>query len=120
MKTVAKFINQPEAQVAKGFLTSHGIDAIIGNEKSLSAMPHLTMGMNSFQLMVAEHDVAHARRLLDEVEREHAASKEEKVEPRWTKKETFLALALLAAAFAIIFGYNLPSEVNRHALGLHD
>jgi hypothetical protein len=120
MKTVAKFINPEEAKVARTFLASHGIEAYLNGEESLSVMPHLPMGAGSYYLMVAEEDEARTRQLLDEVEREHQISKAEQQGDGFSKKQLWLTLALVVTFLVLLIGNSYANDLNRHTRGLND
>lgn len=67
MKEVARFFDMEEAQIAAGFLRSHGMDATLADEHALSVMPELRVGLGGFRLLVPDQDEAAATQLLADI-----------------------------------------------------
>ena len=64
MRQVAVFYDVEEAQIARGFLRSHGLGARLPDEQALSAMPEMRVGLGGYRLTVPEDEVAIAEKLL--------------------------------------------------------
>jgi hypothetical protein len=68
MVTVATFSNQGEAQIARGFLESGGLEVFVGDE-NMSRMENPIL-INGFKLQVRAADADTARQLLASVRSE--------------------------------------------------
>ena len=66
MRQVAVFHEAEEAQIARSFLRSHGIDAQLPDEQALSVMPDF--GLGGYRLIVPREEFFSAQALLREVE----------------------------------------------------
>ncbi len=66
MKTVARFPTHEEALVAKSYLGSHNIEALLPEDAIQSTIPHLT-GKQGYELMVIDEDFLPAQRALESV-----------------------------------------------------
>ena len=64
MKEVAVFYDAEEAQIARGFLRSHGLDAQLPDEQALSVMPEMRVGLGGYRLTVPDDEAMQAERLL--------------------------------------------------------
>lgn len=64
MRQVGRFYDAEEAQVAAGFLRSHGLDASLPDEHSLSVMPEMRFGLGGYRLLVPDGEALAAERLL--------------------------------------------------------
>jgi type III secretory pathway lipoprotein EscJ len=62
---VHTFLNEPEAELAKGALQSAGIDAIIQADDVGGMRHHLAMGSGGFKVLVREDDAAVALEILE-------------------------------------------------------
>lgn len=68
MVTIASYSNIEAAYVARSFLESRNIEAMIPNEHSLRALPFLELSKRGVQLQVMDEDEERARAALAEVE----------------------------------------------------
>ena len=66
MREVAVFIDAEEAQIARGYLRSHGLDAQLPDEQALSVMPEMRVGLGGYRLTVPDDEAMQAERLLAE------------------------------------------------------
>lgn len=73
MAEVGVFFDAEEAQIARGFLRSHGLDATLPDEQALSVMPEMRVGLGGYRLEVPDAEAFRARALLREVQSEGAA-----------------------------------------------
>ena len=73
MAEVAVFFDAEEAQIARGFLRSHGMHATLPDEQALSVMPEMRVGLGGYRLEVPDAEAFRARALLAEVRAEGAA-----------------------------------------------
>lgn len=64
MRQVGLFYDAEEAQVAAGFLRSHGLGAVLPDEQALSVMPEMRFGLGGYRLLVPEAERVQAERLL--------------------------------------------------------
>lgn len=64
MATVAVFFDAEEAQIARGFLRSHGLEARLPDEQTLAAMPHMSVGLGGYRVLVPDEEAARAAELL--------------------------------------------------------
>jgi len=68
MKTVATFLNQEEAYIARSFLLANGIDAELADGETNSVIPHVNFGGASMlRLVVQDEDASDAEALLQSV-----------------------------------------------------
>lgn len=117
MITIITFLGPEEARVARSYLAANGISALLKGEESLSAMPHLSMGAQSWQLMVSDDDAPQAKRLLAIVEQQASPSQGQDNQPKTLRTRhrniAFIA-ALVASAFIILFGRGQTTELEKH------
>lgn len=69
LKIAAEYVQEYEAQIAKGLLESEGIEAVIMNVNS--PYPGITLGRHGVQLMVRAEDLETAQMILDRAESEN-------------------------------------------------
>jgi hypothetical protein len=62
--TVATFLDQTEALVARSLLEHEGIECVLMGEHQVMAQPYLLTGLQGLQLQVLTPDVVMARQLL--------------------------------------------------------
>ena len=79
MKEITRFNDAEEAQIAAGFLRSQGVTVHVADEKTLGAMPHLSIGSGGYRLMAEERDANIAVRLLADIDHDSAS---EEANPR--------------------------------------
>ncbi|MBU50586.1 MAG: hypothetical protein CL920_18060 [Deltaproteobacteria bacterium] len=65
---IATFSSLPEAQVAKTFLSSHGIDSLVMDEHTVGMNVWLTQAIGGIRLMVHVDDSIQAHQLLSEAD----------------------------------------------------
>lgn len=70
MKVIARFSDPAEAQIAAGFLRAQGLEVEVADVHSLTAMPHLRLGLGGCRLMAEERDANIAKRLLADIQHE--------------------------------------------------
>ena len=63
LKTVAEFIYEYEAEIARGRLESEGIEAVIVNVNT--PYPGLQLGKHGIELKVHDYDLESAQMILD-------------------------------------------------------
>jgi len=63
--TIATYMDQTEALVARSLLESHEIDCVLMGENQVMAQPYLLTGLQGLRLQVFLSDSARARELLD-------------------------------------------------------
>ena len=68
-----RYDNRIEAEMAKGFLESNSIEAIVSADDAGGMRPHLLVG-TAVRLLVKQEDIAKARQLLENIEREQGTS----------------------------------------------
>lgn len=81
MKTVATFLNQEEAYIARSYLLANGIDAELADGETNSVIPHINFGGASMlRLVVSEADASDAEALLRSVNEGDTAFRGEHLE----------------------------------------
>ena len=109
MRLLQEFHSIQEAQIAKSFLAANDINTVFVGEESISAMPHISVGMKSFQLLVQEEDYLEARTLLENVE-EHAS--EDEPVPHDISKASF---SIIGAGILLAAYFNYESTMHLHS-----
>ena len=64
MRLVGVFYDAEEAKIARGFLRSHGLEARLPDEDALSVMPHMSVSLGGYRILVPDAEAEEARRLL--------------------------------------------------------
>lgn len=67
---IQKYTNEPEAQMVKSFLESHGLEVFIFNAHSSSVYPVLNFTLGGIELRVRKEDAEKAEALLKKFEGE--------------------------------------------------
>jgi DNA-directed RNA polymerase subunit RPC12/RpoP len=68
VRQVALFYDAEEAQVARGFLRSRGLKAVLPDEQTLGVRPELRIALGGYRLLVPYEEAFQASALLREVE----------------------------------------------------
>ena len=64
---VKKFLYRQEAEIAKGLLTSSGIDCILSADDAGGLRPEIAFGRGGVHLLVKRKDLQEAKEMLKEV-----------------------------------------------------
>ena len=107
MKVVKTFSSPIEANIAKGFLESNGIDALLFDENTIYINPVLTTAVGGVKLLVSEEDYSNAIQLFEETENEHVKKQSQLDCPLCnskdiisTNKHNWFALLLMLISFS--------------------
>ena len=71
LKVVAEYIDEYEAEIAKGRLESEGIEAMISNVNT--PYPGVLLGKHGIQLLVNDYDLESAQMILENAENAETA-----------------------------------------------
>lgn len=67
--TIARFTNQPELDIARGFLESEGIPSWAPEEHLVASTGGLyAIGVGGMRLQVRSHDAARAAKLIEDID----------------------------------------------------
>ncbi len=98
---VGRFASLNEAQIAAGFLRSHGVDAEVPDAHYGSTEPYLIFALGWFRLAAPEGQAAEARRLLEATNAAERTPDLAAERPRTTLGDWFAgAFSLLVSGWA--------------------
>ena len=95
MKTLAHFATHEEALVARSYLASHDIEAVLMDDKTSATLPHI-MSSQGYALLVPDADLEAAREALVSVIGAEALVMTEAPPVPWRAILIVVALLLLA------------------------
>jgi len=76
--TIARFMNQPELDIARGFLESEGIPSWAPEERLVASTGGLyAIGVGGMRLQVRSRDAARASKLLEDIDEASSPSRNE-------------------------------------------
>ena len=75
--TIARFLTQPELDIARGFLQSEGIDSFAPEEHYMTSAGGIGLEVGGMRLQVRRSDVAQAAKLLHDIDKASSSSVDE-------------------------------------------